>query len=149
MKCYVFLPCFHEPPINECLSNHFIVFLYVFVSYLQLAVQYKNNLMYNVNGVQMTNFLQTLAFIFFYLLLMLFCFFLTSLWCEIYASSLGIPTSSIFLCPAVTPWKTVLPTVGYNNPGIRLYKYDKSTMHVKVMSKAPPMKTAITNAKSL
>lgn len=43
----------------------------------------------------------------------------------------GIPTSSIFLCPAVTPWKTVLPTVGYNNPGIRLYKYDKSTMHVK------------------
>lgn len=37
--------------------------LYVFVSYLQLAVQYKNNLMYNVNGVQMTNFLQTQAFI--------------------------------------------------------------------------------------
>ena len=64
MKCYVFLPCFHEPPINECLSDHFIVFLYVYVSYLQLAVQYKNNLMYNVNGVQMTNFLQTLAFIF-------------------------------------------------------------------------------------
>lgn len=64
MKCYVFLPCFHEPLINECLSNHFIVFLYVFVSYLQLAVQYKNNLMYNVNGVQMTNFLQTLAYIF-------------------------------------------------------------------------------------
>ncbi|PFX18637.1 Acid sphingomyelinase-like phosphodiesterase 3b [Stylophora pistillata] len=43
----------------------------------------------------------------------------------------GIPTSSIFLCPAVTPWKTVLPTVGYNNPGIRLYKYDRSTMNVK------------------
>ena len=63
MKCYVFLPCFDEPPINEYLSNHFIVFLYVFVSYLQLAVQYKNNLMYNVNGVQMTNFLQTQAFI--------------------------------------------------------------------------------------
>ena len=64
MKCYVFLPCFHEPPINECLSNHFIVFLYVFVSYLQMAVQYKNNLMYNANGVQMTNFPQTLAYIF-------------------------------------------------------------------------------------
>ena len=29
----------------------------------QLALQYKNNLMYNVNGVQMTNFLQTQAFI--------------------------------------------------------------------------------------
>ncbi|KAM7439728.1 Acid sphingomyelinase-like phosphodiesterase 3b [Porites harrisoni] len=43
----------------------------------------------------------------------------------------GVPRSSIFLCPAVTPWKTVLPTVGYNNPGIRLYKYERSTSQVQ------------------
>lgn len=43
----------------------------------------------------------------------------------------GVPRSSLFLCPAVTPWKTVLPTVGYNNPGIRLYKYDRTTVQVK------------------
>lgn len=49
------------------------------------------------------------------------------------ASSVGVPRNSLFLCPAVTPWKTVLPTVGYNNPGIRLYKYDRNTTHVKVM----------------
>ena len=46
--------------------------------------------------------------------------------------SVGVPRSSLFLCPAVTPWKTVLPTVGYNNPGVRLYKYDRNTTQVKV-----------------
>lgn len=43
----------------------------------------------------------------------------------------GDPRSSIFLCPAVTPWKTVLPTVGSNNPGIRLYKYNRSSAQLK------------------
>ena len=46
--------------------------------------------------------------------------------------SLGVPRSSIFLCPSVTPWKTVLPTVGYNNPGIRLFKYDRNSAQLKV-----------------
>ncbi|XP_020632886.1 acid sphingomyelinase-like phosphodiesterase 3b [Orbicella faveolata] len=50
---------------------------------------------------------------------------------KIFYDNRGVPRSSIFLCPAVTPWKTVLPTVGYNNPGVRLYKYDRNTTHVK------------------
>jgi len=50
---------------------------------------------------------------------------------KIFYDKKGVPRSSLFLCPAVTPWKTVLPTVGYNNPGIRLYKYDRTTTHVK------------------
>lgn len=52
-------------------------------------------------------------------------------------NSVGVPRSSLFLCPAVTPWKTVLPTVGYNNPGVRLYKYDRNTIHVKVRKSCP------------
>ena len=44
----------------------------------------------------------------------------------------GVPHSSIFLCPSVTPWKTVLPTVGYNNPGICLFKYDRNSAQLKV-----------------
>ncbi|ESP00462.1 hypothetical protein LOTGIDRAFT_112062, partial [Lottia gigantea] len=35
--------------------------------------------------------------------------------------------SSLFLAPAVTPWKSTLPGVGANNPGIRLYMYRKDT----------------------
>ncbi|XP_068684505.1 uncharacterized protein [Montipora foliosa] len=42
-----------------------------------------------------------------------------------------VPRSSIFLCPSVTPWKTVLPSVGYNNPGIRLFKYDRNSAQLK------------------
>ena len=36
----------------------------------------------------------------------------------------------MFLSPAVTPWKSTLPGVGYNNPSLRLYKYDKTTSQV-------------------
>ena len=55
----------------------------------------------------------------------------------IYSVRIGVPRSSLFLCPAVTPWKTVLPTVGYNNPGVRLYKYDRNTTQVKVSKPSP------------
>ncbi|KAM3829827.1 acid sphingomyelinase-like phosphodiesterase 3b isoform 2-T2 [Vipera latastei] len=43
------------------------------------------------------------------------------------------PISVIFLAPAVTPWKTTLPGVqnGANNPGIRVFKYDRETLLVK------------------
>lgn len=50
---------------------------------------------------------------------------------KIFYDSTGVPRSSIFLCPSVTPWKTVLPTVGYNNPGIRLFKYDRNSAQLK------------------
>ena len=33
----------------------------------------------------------------------------------------------MFLSPAVTPWKSTLTGVGYNNPSLRLYKYDRTT----------------------
>ena len=62
--------------------------------------------------------------------------------------SVGVPRSSLFLCPAVTPWKTVLPTVGYNNPGVRLYKYDRNTTHVKVTTSCPFKNVKLANKKS-
>ncbi|CAH1253575.1 SMPDL3B [Branchiostoma lanceolatum] len=46
----------------------------------------------------------------------------------------GSAVSSMFLCPAVTPWKTTLPGIsgfGANNPGVRLYKYDRQTLQIK------------------
>ena len=39
----------------------------------------------------------------------------------------GAPISPMFLAPAVTPWKSSMPTVGPNNPSVRLYKYDKTS----------------------
>ncbi|KAH3848892.1 acid sphingomyelinase-like phosphodiesterase 3a isoform X2 [Dreissena polymorpha] len=39
----------------------------------------------------------------------------------------GKPINTLFLCPAVTPWKSSLPGVGANNPSVRLYKYDRDT----------------------
>ncbi|KAJ6663536.1 hypothetical protein lerEdw1_009615 [Lerista edwardsae] len=47
----------------------------------------------------------------------------------------GSPISIMFLAPAVTPWKTTLPGVdnGANNPGIRVFTYDKDTLLVKDM----------------
>ncbi|KAJ8289248.1 hypothetical protein COCON_G00019070 [Conger conger] len=43
------------------------------------------------------------------------------------------PISVMFLAPGVTPWKTTLPGVpdGANNPGIRVFEYDTSTLLVK------------------
>lgn len=40
----------------------------------------------------------------------------------------------MFLAPGVTPWKTTLPGVhnGANNPGIRVFDYDRGTLQVKV-----------------
>ncbi|KAK6188125.1 hypothetical protein SNE40_004376 [Patella caerulea] len=35
--------------------------------------------------------------------------------------------NTMFLSPAVTPWKSTLPGVGANNPSIRLYSYIKET----------------------
>ena len=40
----------------------------------------------------------------------------------------GEPRNALFLCPSVSPWKTV----DYHNPAVRLIKYDKSTAVVKV-----------------
>lgn len=36
----------------------------------------------------------------------------------------------MFLAPAVTPWFSTLPGIGSNNPGIRLYKYSRQTLHI-------------------
>jgi hypothetical protein len=42
----------------------------------------------------------------------------------------------MFLTPGVTPWKTTLPGVvdGANNPGIRIFEYDRATLNLKVRS---------------
>ncbi|KAM9723193.1 acid sphingomyelinase-like phosphodiesterase 3b [Menidia menidia] len=45
----------------------------------------------------------------------------------------GLPISTMFLSPGVTPWETTLPGVvnGANNPGIRVFEYDRDTLLVK------------------
>ncbi|RVE62971.1 hypothetical protein OJAV_G00162290 [Oryzias javanicus] len=45
----------------------------------------------------------------------------------------GLPISTMFLSPGVTPWETTLPGVvkGANNPGIRVFEYDTETLLVK------------------
>ncbi|KAJ8290201.1 hypothetical protein GJAV_G00009870 [Gymnothorax javanicus] len=45
------------------------------------------------------------------------------------------PISVMFLTPGVTPWKTTLPGVldGANNPAIRIFEYDTSTLQVQDM----------------
>lgn len=42
----------------------------------------------------------------------------------------------MFLVPGVSPWKTTLPGVvnGANNPGIRVFEYDRATLSLKVRS---------------
>ncbi|XP_025046375.1 acid sphingomyelinase-like phosphodiesterase 3b isoform X2 [Pelodiscus sinensis] len=47
----------------------------------------------------------------------------------------GSPISAMFLAPGVTPWKTTLPGVhnGANNPGIRVFDYDRGSLQVKDM----------------
>lgn len=48
--------------------------------------------------------------------------------------STGLPISTMFLSPGVTPWETTLPGVvdGANNPGIRVFEYDTKTLLVRV-----------------
>ena len=48
----------------------------------------------------------------------------------------GAPISAMFLTPGVTPWKTTLPGVvnGANNPGIRVFEYDRATLSLQVGS---------------
>ncbi|XP_072836213.2 acid sphingomyelinase-like phosphodiesterase 3b [Pogona vitticeps] len=55
---------------------------------------------------------------------------------RMFYSSTGTPISVMFLAPAVTPWKTTLPGVhnGANNPGIRVFTYDRDTLLVKDMA---------------
>ncbi|XP_040835624.1 acid sphingomyelinase-like phosphodiesterase 3b isoform X2 [Ochotona curzoniae] len=47
----------------------------------------------------------------------------------------GTPISVMFLAPGVTPWKTTLPGVvnGANNPGIRVFEYDRVTLDLQDM----------------
>ncbi|XP_012666852.1 acid sphingomyelinase-like phosphodiesterase 3b [Otolemur garnettii] len=47
----------------------------------------------------------------------------------------GTPISVIFLTPGVSPWKTTLPGVdnGANNPSIRLFKYNQTTLDLQDM----------------
>ncbi|KAL1777081.1 acid sphingomyelinase-like phosphodiesterase 3b [Sigmodon hispidus] len=47
----------------------------------------------------------------------------------------GAPISVMFLTPGVTPWKTTLPGVvnGANNPGIRVFEYDRVTLNLQDM----------------
>nr|XP_028598576.1 acid sphingomyelinase-like phosphodiesterase 3b isoform X2 [Podarcis muralis] len=54
---------------------------------------------------------------------------------RMFYSNTGSPTSVMFLAPGVTPWKTTLPGVhnGANNPGIRVFTYDRDTLLVKDM----------------
>ncbi|XP_061145538.1 acid sphingomyelinase-like phosphodiesterase 3b [Syngnathus typhle] len=43
------------------------------------------------------------------------------------------PISTVFVSPGVTPWKTTLPEVknGANNPGIRIFEYNGTTLVVQ------------------
>ncbi|XP_076993636.1 acid sphingomyelinase-like phosphodiesterase 3b [Tamandua tetradactyla] len=47
----------------------------------------------------------------------------------------GAPINVMFLTPGVTPWKTTLPGVvnGANNPGIRVFEYDRATLSLQDM----------------
>ncbi|KAM5248630.1 acid sphingomyelinase-like phosphodiesterase 3b [Ctenodactylus gundi] len=47
----------------------------------------------------------------------------------------GAPISVMFLTPGVSPWKTTLPGVvnGSNNPGIRLFEYNRATLGLQDM----------------
>ncbi|XP_032817783.1 acid sphingomyelinase-like phosphodiesterase 3b [Petromyzon marinus] len=47
----------------------------------------------------------------------------------------GNAVSSMLIAPGITPWKTTLPGVddGANNPGIRVFEYDKATLQLQDM----------------
>ncbi|KAM9320148.1 acid sphingomyelinase-like phosphodiesterase 3b [Gastrophryne carolinensis] len=51
---------------------------------------------------------------------------------RMFYNNAGDPISTIFIAPGVTPWKTTLPGVenGANNPGIRVFEYDRNTLHI-------------------
>uniref|UniRef100_A0A8C5LSR6 Acid sphingomyelinase-like phosphodiesterase n=1 Tax=Leptobrachium leishanense TaxID=445787 RepID=A0A8C5LSR6_9ANUR len=51
---------------------------------------------------------------------------------RMFYSNSGNPISTMFISPGVSPWKTTLPGVdnGANNPGIRLFEYDRSSLQV-------------------
>ncbi|OWK12895.1 SMPDL3B, partial [Cervus elaphus hippelaphus] len=52
---------------------------------------------------------------------------------RMFYDSAGAPISVMFLTPGVTPWKTTLPGVvnGANNPGIRVFEYDRATLSLQ------------------
>lgn len=54
---------------------------------------------------------------------------------RMFYNSAGAPISVMFLTPGVTPWKTTLPGVvnGANNPGIRVFEYDRVTLNLQDM----------------
>lgn len=54
---------------------------------------------------------------------------------RIFYDDTGAPINVMFLTPGVTPWKTTLPGVvnGANNPGIRVFEYDRATLNVQDM----------------
>lgn len=57
--------------------------------------------------------------------------FIEQLLCNsVYVLIPGKAVGSLFLSPAVTPWKSTLPGVGSNNPSIRLYEYNRVTGQV-------------------
>ncbi|XP_072276651.1 acid sphingomyelinase-like phosphodiesterase 3b [Pyxicephalus adspersus] len=51
---------------------------------------------------------------------------------RMFYSNSGDPISTIFIAPGVSPWKTTLPGVenGANNPGIRVFEYDRKTLNI-------------------
>ncbi|XP_057689460.1 acid sphingomyelinase-like phosphodiesterase 3b [Corythoichthys intestinalis] len=52
---------------------------------------------------------------------------------RMFYDSKGVPISTMFISPGVTPWETTLPGVknGANNPGIRIFEYDTDTLLVQ------------------
>ncbi|KAM4701966.1 acid sphingomyelinase-like phosphodiesterase 3b [Discoglossus pictus] len=51
---------------------------------------------------------------------------------RMFYSDKGTPISAMFIAPGITPWKTTLPGVdnGANNPGIRVFEYDKQSLKI-------------------
>ncbi|XP_069827684.1 acid sphingomyelinase-like phosphodiesterase 3b [Dendropsophus ebraccatus] len=51
---------------------------------------------------------------------------------KMFYSNSGDPIGSVFIAPCVSPWKTSLPGVinGANNPGIRVFEYDRKSLKV-------------------
>ncbi|XP_078093249.1 acid sphingomyelinase-like phosphodiesterase 3b [Mustelus asterias] len=54
---------------------------------------------------------------------------------RMFYSHSGSPIGVMFITPGITPWKTTLPGVenGSNNPGIRIFEYDRDTLEVQDM----------------
>ncbi|XP_068121562.1 acid sphingomyelinase-like phosphodiesterase 3b [Hyperolius riggenbachi] len=51
---------------------------------------------------------------------------------RMFYSNSGDPISTMFIAPGVSPWKTTLPGVenGANNPGIRVFEYDRVNLNI-------------------